>query len=416
MRWVILILLFLGSLISTADGQVIGFAAEHLMKEFNINSSQWGLIGSSFFIVFIFTSFIGATWSDRVGAKTIMFIVLAGITLVQLGSFAIISFPMLILYRVLLGAFEGPFSPSAMSYVSKIFPEQLRGVAISVVFAGASIGGIISAPILVGSIEKYGWQWTLALLGVASLVVLVVWALVDRSSKSKQNVVEAVSAQKLKWADITPVLRNPACFLTLSLASATIWLAIWMTLWAPVYFTKVMNLQPMKMAYAIAGTGTAALVMLFLMSTISDRIFQKNQSYRKSRVLVAGISTIIGGISFAVIPSLGNSFLWVFVALCVAKGTTYLNVSMGVQIMVKLMPERSGLMNGLFTLIMNITSLVAPIIIGIIVQAAGKNFALGFNNTIYLIAGMFLLNAILYLLFVKPDKAKETTESKTVTA
>ncbi|MGG1674808.1 hypothetical protein ACIFOT_03555 [Neobacillus sp. NRS-1170] len=189
-----------------------------------------------------------------------------------------------------------------------------------------------------------------------------------------------------------------------------------MAIWAPVYLTKVMKLQPMKMAYAIAGTGIAALVILFLISTFSDRLYKKTQRYRKSRVLVAGISTIIGGLSFALIPLLGDSILWIFVALCVAKGTSYLNVSMGVQIMIKLMPERSGLMSGIFTLIMNITSLVAPIIIGIIVQAAGENLALGFNKTIYLIAGLFLLNAILYILFVKPDKAKETTESKTVTA
>ncbi|MGG0174753.1 MFS transporter [Gottfriedia acidiceleris] len=414
MRWFTLILLFFAALISHADVQVIGFAAEPLMKEFGLNSSQWGIVGSSFFIVFIFTSFIGATWSDRLGAKKMIFIVLAGVSLLQLGSFAIISFSMLILYRVLLGAIEGPFSPSSMSYISKIFPAELRGIAISVFFAGAAIGGIISAPILVSLIERAGWQWTLVLLGLASLVVLIGWAFVDRS-KSKHNV-EVVSAKKLKWADIAPVLRNPACFLTLALSSATYWLVIWLAIWAPVYLTKVMKLQPMKMAYALAGTGIAALVILFLISTISDRIFKKNQSYRKSRVLVAGISTIIGGLSFALIPFLGNSIVMVFVALCVAKGTSYLNISIGVQVMIKLMPERAGLMAGIYSLGNNITQLVAPVIIGILVQAGGKNLMLGFNYSIYLIGGLFLLTSILFLIFVKPDKVVETTVPETLTS
>ncbi|MFA1710135.1 MFS transporter [Peribacillus frigoritolerans] len=414
MRWICLLLLFFASFITYADKQLIGFAAEPLMKEFSLNVSQWGIVGSSFFIVFIVTSLIGGTWSDRLGTTKVIFLVLAGISIVQLGSFAIAGLPMIILYRVLLGAFEGPMSPTGMSHIAKIFPVDLRGIAVSVFVAGASLGGIIAAPLLVGMIEKFGWKMTFVLLGFVSLALLLIWVLVDRVTKKKENAT-TVKANKLKWSEIAPVLRNPACFLTMALSAATFWLIIWLAIWAPVYLTKVLKLSPMKMAYTIAGSGIVSLVLVFLISAISDRIFKKTQSHTKARVWVAGISTIIGGLALTAIPLLGNSLVWIVVALCIAKGSTYVNYSMSSTVMIQLMPERAGLMSSILSLGNNITQLVAPIVTGIIVQSAGANMELGFNYSIYVMGGLFLLTAILNLIFVRPDKGKETTLPVSVT-
>ncbi|WP_045522037.1 hypothetical protein [Neobacillus niacini] len=51
-----------------------------------------------------------------------------------------------------------------------------------------------------------------------------------------------------------------------------------------------------------------------------------------------------------------------------------------------------------------------------LVQAAGANLALGFNYSIYVMVGLFLLIAILNLLIVRPDNNKETTVSEEMTA
>ncbi|MEG0383548.1 MAG: MFS transporter [Solibacillus sp.] len=413
MRWISLILLFFASLIIYADKQVIGFAAEPLMKEFNLNGSEWGIVGSSFFILFIITSFIGGTWSDRIGTTKMILFVLLGVSIIQFGAFAIVGLPMLILYRVLLGAFEGPFIPSGFNHISRIFPIESRGLAVSIFIAGASMGGVICSPILVALIERFGWQWTFVSLGFVSMLLLVTWALVNRFSKTGQNVT-VNQVKKLKWSDIAPVLRNPACLLTIILSAISYWLVIWTALWGPVYLTKVIKLTPMQMAYALSGTGIAALVLIFLISALSDRLYRKTKSFRVSRVWVAAISTMIGGISLGTIPFVGNSFVWVFIALCIAKGSTYISVTMAVQVMIQLMPERAGFMSSILTLGNNTSQLVAPVITGIIVQSAGANLALGFNYSIFLMSGLFLVISTLYLLFVKPDNDKEASVSDTV--
>lgn len=205
MRWISLIFLFLTALIAGADKQVIGYAADPLIKEFGLNSAQWGLIGSSFFWLYLVTSFAGGTWSDRLGTTKMLFIILSGVTIMQFSSFAIAGLSMLILYRVLLGAFEGPYVPAGMSFVSQKFPPHLRGLGMSIFISGASLGGIIAAPILVGWIESYGWRWTFVILGCISLAILVSWLLFERFTKDKQESVTP-KPQKLKWSDVASVL------------------------------------------------------------------------------------------------------------------------------------------------------------------------------------------------------------------
>lgn len=413
MRWISLLLLFFASLITYADKVVIGFAADPLMSEFSLNASQWGLVGSSFFIFFIVTSLIGGTWSDRLGTTKMIFLVLIGVSLIQFGSIAITGLSMLILYRVLLGVFEGPMVPAGLSHIAKIFPAESRGFAVSVYIAGSSVGGIISAPILVSLIEKYGWRWTFVLLGFVSLLLFVTWVFVDRKDKRKEAAI-VPQARKLKWSEIVPVLRHPACFLTIALSAAASWLVVWQALWAPVYLTKVIQLEPMNMAYTIMGTGIVAIIIVFLISSVSDRIYRKTQSYQKARVWIAGTSTIIGGLALAAMPLGGNSITWIFIALCLAKGATYINVSMAVQIMIKLMPERAGFMSSILSLGNNIAQLLAPIATGLFIQAAGANLTLGFHQSIYVMAGMFLILAVLFLLFVKPDQVQKPTETETI--
>ncbi|MGG4457627.1 MFS transporter [Brevibacillus sp. HB1.2] len=404
MRWIVLALMFFAYVINYADKAIIGYAADPLMKELGLNSAQWGMVGSSFYWLFAIAALLGGTWSDRIGTSKMIVVLLLAWTVLQFGSYAIMTLPMLILYRLLLGAFEGPFGPVVMSHAAKWFPPEKRGIAFAVIVSGASVGGIISAPILVAMIEKYGWRLTFALLGVVSLVLAFIWLFVDRKNKNHPSNQMALSkVKKLRWADISPVLRNPACFLTLALAFSAFWLSTWLLIWLPLYLTKVLHLEAMNMAYAVAGSGVAATVMVLVLSSFSDHLYKKSKSDFKSRVLVSGIVTLIGGLSLAFMPVF-DSFIWIFVALCLAKTSSYSIAAVGPQILIKLMPERAGFMTSIYSFITNIASIVAPLITGILVQAAGNNFVLGFHYSLYVIVGLFIVTGILFLVFVRPDQ------------
>ena len=86
-------------------------------------------------------------------------------TVLQFGAFAITGIGMSVLYRILLGAGEGPFAPTSISHLTKWFKPESRGMAISVLNAGGMLGATAAAPILVFMIAEFGWRTAFAALG-----------------------------------------------------------------------------------------------------------------------------------------------------------------------------------------------------------------------------------------------------------
>src|SRR6201987_1638655 len=56
--WLIVALLFLFMLTNFADKAVIGIAAVTIMKELNLSPRQFGLVGSSFFLLFSLSAIV----------------------------------------------------------------------------------------------------------------------------------------------------------------------------------------------------------------------------------------------------------------------------------------------------------------------------------------------------------------------
>ena len=137
MRWVIVIFLFLLYIINYADKAIVGYSAIPIMKDLNLNFSEWGLVGSSFYWLFSIAGILGAALSDKIGTRKMLTIMAIVWTICQFGAFAIFSLPMLIFSRVLLGAFEGPFLATATSHVSRWFPPERRAFAMSLVNCGS---------------------------------------------------------------------------------------------------------------------------------------------------------------------------------------------------------------------------------------------------------------------------------------
>ena len=156
MRWTVLLFLFFTMAINFADKSIIGYAADSIMKEFDLTYTQWGLIGSSFFWLFSISGLFGAAWSDKIGTKKIIALMLISWTVLQFGAFAITGLAMLVLYRILLGIGEGPFAPTSISHISKWFKPESRGMAISILNAGGMLGALAAAPILVAVIQILG--------------------------------------------------------------------------------------------------------------------------------------------------------------------------------------------------------------------------------------------------------------------
>ncbi|MFA1712748.1 MFS transporter [Peribacillus frigoritolerans] len=405
MRWVVLILLFFGAVINFADKSIVGLAAVPIMKEFNLTYAEWGLVGSSYYWLYPVTGIFGAAWADRLGAKKVLGFIMLTWTVLQFGVLAITALPLLILYRILLGAFEGPYSPIAYSHADKWFPPKLKGFANSVVVGGGTVGAMIVAPILVSLITIFGWKVAFAALGAASLVWFFLFQFL-----TKENPVEVYEnvqkkkkqkLEKIKVKDFLLLLASPTALFTTLAYFSTYILVVWFSVWLPIYLVEAVKMSPGQMGTSVAIIGVVSVCIYMGVSMASDHLFKKNQNWRSSRVFVVAGAMILGALFFSSIMVFQNP-IWVIVAMCLAKGLTYAILPIGPTIMINEMQERGGLMTSILTSSGNLAGIIAPLLTGYIISLAGGNQLLGYNLSILFMAILVLAFGILFAIFVKP--------------
>ncbi|MDG4847522.1 MFS transporter [Peribacillus frigoritolerans] len=405
MRWVVLILLFFGAVINFADKSIVGLAAVPIMKEFNLTYAEWGLVGSSYYWLYPVTGIFGAAWADRLGAKKVLGFIMLTWTVLQFGVLAITALPLLILYRILLGAFEGPYSPIAYSHADKWFPPKLKGFANSVVVGGGTVGAMIVAPILVSLITIFGWKVAFAALGAASLVWFFLFQFL-----TKENPVEVYEnvqkkkkqkLEKIKVKDFLLLLASPTALFTTLAYFSTYILVVWFSVWLPIYLVEAVKMTPGQMGTSVAIIGVVSVCIYMGVSMASDHLFKKNQNWRSSRVFVVAGAMILGALFFSSIMIFQNP-IWVIVAMCLAKGLTYAILPIGPTIMINEMQERGGLMTSILTSSGNLAGIIAPLLTGYIISLAGGNQLLGYNLSILFMPILVLAFGILFAIFVKP--------------
>ena len=405
MRWVVLILLFFGAVINFADKSIVGLAAVPIMKEFNLTYAEWGLVGSSYYWLYPVTGIFGAAWADRLGAKKVLGFIMLTWTVLQFGVLAITALPLLILYRILLGAFEGPYSPIAYSHADKWFPPKLKGFANSVVVGGGTVGAMIVAPILVSLITIFGWKVAFAALGAASLVWFFLFQFL-----TKENPVEVYEnvqkkkkqkLEKIKVKDFLLLLASPTALFTTLAYFSTYILVVWFSVWLPIYLVEAVKMTPGQMGTSVAIIGVVSVCIYMGVSMASDHLFKKNQNWRSSRVFVVAGAMILGALFFSSIMIFQNP-IWVIVAMCLAKGLTYAILPIGPTIMINEMQERGGLMTSILTSSGNLAGIIAPLLTGYIISLAGGNQLLGCNISLLFMAILVLAFGILFAIFVKP--------------
>lgn len=405
MRWVVLLLLFFGAVINFADKSIVGLAAIPIMEDLDLSYAQWGLVGSSYYWLYPVTGIFGAALADRFGAKKI----LGGLMLIwaclQFGVLAIAALPLLIIYRVLLGVFEAPFSPVAYSHANKWFPPKLRGFANSMIVSGGTVGAMVVAPILVALIVALGWKVAFACLGLASIIWFFLFQFFTRENpvsvyKEKQQVKKA-KLEKLNIKDFLKLLGSPtALFTTLCYFSAYC-LVVWYSVWLPIYLVEVVQMSNVQMGYSVAVIGVASILIYVGVSILSDQLFKKSQNWRLSRVYVVAGAMILGAL-FMASGTIFQNPVWVVVAMCLSKGLTYAILPIGPTIMINELPERGGLMTSILTSSGNLAGIVGPILTGSLIGMAGANKIAGYNLSILVMVGIVLLFAILFAIFVKP--------------
>src|SRR5262249_47533852 len=162
--WLIVVLLFLFMLINFADKAVIGIAAVPIMQDLQLSSRQFGLIGSSFFLLFSVSAIVTGFIVNRVQTRWALLTMGLVLGLTQFPMLGTVGFATVVACRVALGAGEGPAYPVALHSAYKWFPNELRTLPTALIAQGAGIGIMVALPLLNWVIVNYSWHWAFGVL------------------------------------------------------------------------------------------------------------------------------------------------------------------------------------------------------------------------------------------------------------
>jgi sugar phosphate permease len=176
--WTAVVLVFLFMLINYADKAVIGLSSGQIMSELGLTHTQFGMLGSAFFLLFSLSGVMVGFLANRIRTKTLMLAMSIVRSAALLPMVRVSGFAALVGSRVILGAAEGPAFPVAMHAVYKWFGNRRRALPSSVVASGAAFGAGIVAPLVTWIIQRHGWHSAFGVLGLAGLT----WALPRRFS------------------------------------------------------------------------------------------------------------------------------------------------------------------------------------------------------------------------------------------
>jgi MFS transporter, ACS family, hexuronate transporter len=203
-RWVIIALLFLGTIVNYLDRLAIPQLAPVLKAEFSLTNSQYASINSWFLIVYASSMFLWGAVFDRVGNRGGFSIAVIVWSLAQVGHAFARNFATLCGMRALLGLGEGGHWPGVTRTIAAWFPVRQRALAIGIANTGASLGPALAPPLILWIQFSFGWKMVFLSTGILGFVWLAAWLIAYPRTK-KTPVVDVAAPPQVAVQEHKPV-------------------------------------------------------------------------------------------------------------------------------------------------------------------------------------------------------------------
>ncbi|MBE1530743.1 MFS transporter [Actinomadura algeriensis] len=173
-RWAALFFIALAQLMIVLDGTVVNIALPSLQRDLGISDGNRQWIITAYTLAFGGLLLLGGRIADYTGRKRTFLIGLLGFAAASALGGAANGFEMLLIARVLQGAFAALLGPSALSLLTVTFTEpKERAKAFGIWGAVTAVGGAIGL-LAGGALTDYlDWRWCLYVSVPIALIAAV---------------------------------------------------------------------------------------------------------------------------------------------------------------------------------------------------------------------------------------------------
>ncbi len=175
--WNALWAMMIGFFMIMVDATIVAVANPTIMTDLRIGYDALIWVTSSYLLGYAVVLLVAGRLGDRLGTKNLYLIGLVTFTCASLWCGLSGSAAMLIAARVVQGVGAGVLTPQTLSTITRIFPPERRGAAMSVWGATAGVASVVG-PLAGGVlVDSLGWEWIFFInvpIGVVG-VALAVW-------------------------------------------------------------------------------------------------------------------------------------------------------------------------------------------------------------------------------------------------
>ncbi len=141
--WFSVVVLFAINILNFYDRHVPGALVEPMRKEFHLNDTQIGLLGSAFIWIYAIVGVPLGRIADSASRKKLLawgVVIWTGMTA---SAGLATTYAILLLSRVGVGVGEAACAPTATSWLGDLFPQARRSRVLALFMLGVPVGGAL---------------------------------------------------------------------------------------------------------------------------------------------------------------------------------------------------------------------------------------------------------------------------------
>jgi MFS family permease len=400
--WLIVVLLFLFMVVNFADKAVIGIAAVPIMEELQLSPRQFGLLGSSFFLLFSLSAIVTGFIVNRVQTRWALLVMGLVWAVTQLPMIGAVGFGALIACRIALGAGEGPAFPVALHSTYKWFPNELRTLPTAIIAQGGGVGIMVALPLLNWVIVHYSWHWAFGVLGVAGLVWSAAWLVLGREGSLSGAAARDTSPQPSKIA-YGALLLSPTILACWCASFGAQWGLSQALSWQGAFLIKGLGFEQGSIGLLGALPAGTSVILVLATGWFSQCLLALGVKSRVARGIFGGVCVALGGAAMAITPSV--PYVPAKIALTtigVALPSAIYVIGNAVVGEITPVAQRSAML-AIGTAVSTSAGLLAPYIMGSVIETAATPLD-GFNTGFMICGIIMLIGGVIGMALIRPER------------
>ena len=305
-RWAIIGLIALVTVINYIDRNALSIMWPGISKDLGMTKDQYTMIVTFFMIAYAVSQSVSGKIYDKIGTRfgfVFSIVIWACSSALQGFARSIASFSFL---RASLGFGEAGNWPGATKSVAEWHPVKERALAQGIFNAGASIGGIISPPLIAYLYVTFGWRITFPIIATFSLLWLIPWLLINKglpknhpwvSEEEREYILSGQPAtvttgdeKVLKWSQLLSYKQTYSVIASRFFLDPIWWMFV---AYLPIYLNERFGFDVKHIGYFAWVPYVGAALGSFLGGWASGYLIKKGWTVDRARKTVIIIGNVI---------------------------------------------------------------------------------------------------------------------------